>query len=58
MPKQNKVKVMVLKRTVNWFSPSGAGTKNVSEDEGGIIQSNQLISAGELFDNMELTYEA
>lgn len=58
MPKQNKVKVMVLKRTINWFSPSGAATKNVSEDESGIIQANQLIGLGELFDNIELTYEA
>ena len=58
MLKQNKVKVMVLKRPVNWFLSSGAVSKVITEDQNGIIQSNQLIADGELFNTMELSFES
>ena len=58
MLKQNKVKVMVLKRPVNWFLSSGAVSKNLTENEQSIIQTNQLIADGELFSTMELIFES
>ena len=58
MLKQNNVKVMVLKRPVNWFLSSGAVSKVTTEDQNGIIQSNQLIADGELFNTMELSFES
>ncbi len=55
MAKHKPPKIMILKRPVNWMLTSGATTK-VDEDVD-IIQYNGLVSGGELYNTMELTYD-
>lgn len=57
MAKQNKPpKIMILKRPVNWMLSSGASIKVDTSENEGIIQLNGLVSDGELFNVMELTF--